>query len=188
MVLALAVAAVGGFALASCGNSKNNGDMGTDMGGGGGALDMTVQKLNCLQIGYCVATCTNPDPQSCFTMCTKNVKAGSDRKFANAFNCGQQYCAPNPDSGMAAACVPTPDPTDPTNQNKVYLCDPAQSYADCVAGKPSGCNTCLDNAVGSPLLGDGVNPPTGMCTDEAAASCRGGTMCTTAFQACTSDT
>lgn len=181
--LALAVAAVGGFTAASCGNSSNKGDMGgPDMSGA--PADMVVAKLNCLAIGYCVATCTNPDVQACFTMCVKNAKAGSQNKFAAAFNCGQSYCAPDPDSGMTAACVRT---SDPTGVGGVLLCAPGETYAMCAMNTPSGCNTCLDNAVGSPLFGDGTTPPTGMCTDPTMPSCRGGTMCTTQFAACTSD-
>jgi hypothetical protein len=182
--LALVLAGVSGFAIASCGNnSNNNGDMGPDMSGGG-AADMTALKLNCLGIGYCVATCTNSDVQACFTMCAKMAKAGSQTKFANAFNCGQMYCAPDPDAGMMAACVRT---TDPAGVGPPLLCDPSQTYATCSMNGPSGCNTCLDNAVGAPLFGDGSTPPTGMCTDPTAPSCKGGTMCTTQFMACISD-
>jgi hypothetical protein len=184
--LALVVAAVGGFAMANCGSNSNNmSDMGKDMAGPPAPSDMAVVKLNCLGVGFCIASCTS-DPQTCFTMCGKMAKAGSANKFAMAFNCGQTYCAPNPDAGMTAACVTKTDPAD-GGTRPALLCDPNQSYDDCFAGKPSGCNSCLDNAVGAPLLGDGTTPPTGMCTDASAPSCKGGTMCTTVMNACIND-
>lgn len=183
--LLLAIAAVGGFVAASCGSSnKSPGDMGPDLAGTA-PPDMTVAKLNCLGIGYCVATCTISDVQACFTMCAKMAKPGSQNKFANAFNCGQMYCAPDPDAGMTAACVKT---TDPTGMGPPLLCSPGESYSACSMNGPSACNTCLDNAVGSPLFGDGSTPPTGMCTDPTMPSCKGGPMCATYFNACINDT
>src|SRR5438445_4605359 len=101
MFLALALAAVGGFALANCGggSNNNNGDMGPDMAGSA-IPDMSMPKLNCLGIGNCVIQCivaNQGDINSCFTMCSKQGKTGSANKWATAFQCGQDYCAPPSD-------------------------------------------------------------------------------------------
>ena len=186
-LLALAVAAVGGFALASCGNSSNNtGDMGHDMGGGGtgGTMDMTVVKVNCLGVGYCVAMCpATEDAATCFNSCMKQAKPGSYQKWAAAFVCGQDFCAPDPDAGVAnAACVRTSGP------QGTFLCAPGQAYADCMMGTTmTSCTMCLDNAIAAPLIGDGTAPPTGMCVDATMPSCKGGTMCATQMNACIND-
>jgi hypothetical protein len=182
-LLALVVAAVGGFALANCGSSSNNNtDMGKDMAGAGGVGDMAAAKINCLGVGYCIATCTSPDINTCIAMCMKMAKTGSYQKFANAVSCGQNYCAPDPDAGTAGSCVRK------SGTSGTYLCDPAQAYTDCVAGQmQNGCTMCLDNAVGAPLLGDGTTPPMGTCTDPNAPSCKGGPACATVMNACISD-
>src|SRR3954447_17237362 len=130
MVLALALAAVGGFTLANCGGGSNNtgGDMGADMAGGGGQPDMALPKLNCLGIGNCVINCIVANPamgiDGCFTTCSKQGKVGSASKWSNAFICGQNYCAPASD--MVGKCVRVADPMDP---NSVSLCDQGQTYA-----------------------------------------------------------
>jgi len=181
--LALVVAAVGGFAMANCGSSSNNNgaDMGKDMAGAGGAVDMAAAKINCLGVGYCIASCT-ADLNTCIAMCQKMAKTGSYNKFAAAVNCGQNFCAPDPDAGTTGACVRK------SGAQGTFLCDPAQTYDDCVTGTAmNGCTMCLQNSVGAPLLGDGTTPPTGMCTDEQAPSCRGGTMCTTVMNSCIQD-
>lgn len=191
-VLALTIAAVGGFASAGCGSGSNNGgggDMGRDMagggGGGGGGMDMAAVKLNCLGIGFCIASCPQGTPvQTCFTMCAKMAKPNSNTKFGNAFNCGQSYCAPDPDSGATAKCVRT---VDPTGVNGPLLCAPGQTYAQCMANGPSICNTCLQDAIGDPLLGDGVTPPTGTCMNMSSPDCKGGAMCMSQFAACIGD-
>src|SRR5206468_469783 len=100
MFLALALAAVGGFALASCGSSsKDNGDMGTDMAGGG-IPDMALPKLNCLGVGNCILQCVISSTNTidaCFTTCSKQGKTGSANKWSTAFICGQNYCEPPSD-------------------------------------------------------------------------------------------
>ncbi|HEX6835587.1 MAG TPA: hypothetical protein VF334_03390, partial [Polyangia bacterium] len=78
MVLALVAAAVGGFVVASCGNSnKGGGDMGADMSGSS-APDMVVTKLNCLAYANCIYNCLptqNGSVATCQSICDKQAKA-----------------------------------------------------------------------------------------------------------------
>ena len=84
MFLALVLAAVGGFAVASCGNSnKGNGDMGADMSGA--SPDMVATKLNCEGVGTCVYNCVisgQGDINVCAqVICSKQAKPGSEKKW-----------------------------------------------------------------------------------------------------------
>ncbi len=194
--LALAVAAVGGFALANCGNGSNNSaDMGRDMagsGGSGGGQDMAAgPKLNCLGVGGCILQCVTSgtgDINSCFTMCSKQAKAGSANKWGAAFICGQDYCDPRTD--MMGKCVEVPDPANPNN---ILLCDPGQTFQQCsTATTPGTCAKCIANARNL-IYGDFTDPnnpmpPNGMCPDGPTyPDCKGGAMCMTMMNACISD-
>lgn len=195
--LALAIAAVGGFALANCGSSSNNNntDMGHDMAGtttGGG--DMSAAKLNCLGVGNCVLQCViaGGDLTSCAQgMCMKQAKAGSYNKWVSAFLCGQNYCDPQTD--MMGKCVEVLVPAGQPGAGGSLLCDPGQTYADCsMATTPGICSKCIANARNI-VYGDFTDPnnpmpPTGMCPDGPTyPDCKGGAMCMTQMNACISD-
>lgn len=186
--LALALAAVGGFAVASCGSSsKGGGDMGTD-GGGGGAQDMAVAKLNCLQVGGCVSQCVfnqMGDIVACYNMCQKQAKAGSAQKWASAFSCGQDYCFPPSD--MLGKCV---EVMGPTSNDPPLLCDQGQTYDQCKNATMGTCISCIENArniIYADFSTNPPGPPTGMCPDPNSPDCKGGSMCTTLFNTCLAD-
>lgn len=195
--LALALAAIGGFALANCGSSSNNsgGDMGHDMAGPGGGGDLAAAKLNCLGVGNCVLQCVisqQGDLGTCFTMCSKQAKTGSANKWGAAFICGQNYCDPQTD--MQGKCVEVTDPAPPAGQPaQTLLCDPGQTYMACLnATTPGICSKCIANARNL-IYGDFTDPnnpapPTGMCPDGPTyPDCKGGAMCMTMMNACISD-
>ncbi len=192
--LALAVAAVGGFALANCGNSNNSsGDMGKDMAGSGGTQDMAIAKTNCMGVANCVYTCISggTDINTCATQCSKNAKAGSATKWNNAVICGQNYCIGNADM-MTGKCIQLPVPG---MAGSSLLCDPGSTYAACSATgyMSTSCLPCLDQARNIWIYDISVDPanpgpPTGMCSMPTGADCTGAqTMCMTAFNACLND-
>jgi hypothetical protein len=195
MFLVLAVAAAGGFALASCGNSSNNGDMGTtDMAGGGGpTLDMSMAKTNCMGVAQCVYTCISggTDINTCATQCAKNAKAGSATKWNAAVICGQNYCLGDQDM-MNGKCAEVPVPG---MAGSSLLCDPGSTYAMCSAmGYTSTvCLPCLDQARNIWIYDISVDPanpgpPTGMCSMPTGADCMGAkALCMAQFNACLND-
>jgi hypothetical protein len=194
-LLALAVAAIGGFAVASCGNGNQSGsgDMGADMAIVSGP-DMATPKLNCLGVGNCILQCFNAgmgDIASCFqNVCSKQAKVGSAMKWSNAFICGQNYCDPPTD--MMGKCVEVTVPPGQPGAGGKILCDPGQTYDQCsMATTPGVCANCISNARNL-IWGDFSNPmmpapPTGMCPDPASADCKGGAMCMTLMNACIAD-
>lgn len=196
MVLALAFAAAGGFALASCGNSSNNGDAGTgkDMAGPPPGPDMTVAKSNCLGVGNCVYMClqgAGADINSCATMCSKSAKAGSFNKWVNAVICGQSYCVGDADM-MTGKCVQIQVPGQPAGS--FDLCDPGSTYAQCSASTymSTSCTPCLNQARNlwfeDPVDPANPGPPTGMCAMPTSADCTGAkTACGTQFNTCLAD-
>jgi hypothetical protein len=198
MFLALAIAAVGGFALANCGGSNNNnGDMGKDMAGVTAPADMSIAKINCMGVANCVYTCIGggTDLNTCATQCSKNAKSGSATKWINAVLCGQSYCVGDADM-MTGKCVSLPvtpgmdGPNDPHD-----LCDPGTTIATCTASTymSTSCQPCLDqtrNLWIDDISVDPANPgpPTGMCSMPTSADCTGGqAACTTPFNACLND-
>ena len=193
MFLALAVAALGGFMTASCGNSSNKGDMGGtgDMAGTGGAQDMAVVKANCMGVANCVYTCISggTDINTCATQCMKNAKAGSFNKWAAAVTCGQDYCVGDADM-MTGKCVALAAPGGGTD-----LCDPGITIAQCTASTymSTSCLPCLDQARNQFIYDISVDPanpgpPTGMCSMPTSADCMGAkTACGTQFNACLND-
>lgn len=200
MFLAVLVAAVGGFTLASCGNSSKHGDMGADMAGAGGSTDMAVAKLNCLGVGYCIYQCVSGgqgDFQGCYNMCNKQAKPGSAMKWANAFVCGQDYCWPPSD--MMGKCVPVDippgepgyvDPGQPGYPAQL-LCDAGQTYDQCKNATTGQCISCIENArnivYADFSVGPPAGPPTGMCPDPTSPDCKGGAMCMTVMNTCLGD-
>jgi hypothetical protein len=195
MVLALALAAVGGFAVASCGNSNNNGDGGTgDMSGGGPPPDLAIAKTNCMGVAQCVYTCISggSDINTCATQCSKNAKAGSATKWTNAVICGQNYCLGNQDM-MNGKCTSVPVPG---MAGSSLLCDPGLTYAQCsdMNYMSTLCLPCLDQARNIWIYDISVDPanpgpPTGMCSDPTGADCMGAkNLCMTQFNACLNDT
>ena len=190
----VAVAAVGGFALASCGSkSGGNGDMGADMAGGGGVVDMAMPKLNCLGVGACVLNCFEGgmgDIASCFqNVCSRQAKTGSATKWGNAFICGQNYCDPPTD--MMGKCVEVTIPPGQPNAGGKILCDPGQTYDQCnMATTPGVCANCISNArnlIWGDFSTNPPGPPTGMCPDATSPDCKGGAMCMTLMNACIAD-
>lgn len=192
-VLALVVAAVGGFAVASCGNSNNNGDGGGsgDMAGtGGGAVDMAVAKTNCKGMANCVYTCIigGSDINTCATQCSKNAKAGTANKWIAAVICGQNYCLGDQDM-MSGKCVTL---ADPANAGSSDLCDPGKTFAQCTdpTYMSTSCNPCLDDSRNMWVLDESVDPanpgpPTFACAHAASADCTGAqTTCMASFNAC----
>lgn len=195
MILALAVAAVGGFALASCGSSSNNNaDMGKDMAGTTNTgPDMSIAKTNCIGVANCVYTCITggTDINSCATMCGKNAKPGSATKWNAAVICGQNYCLGNQDM-MNGKCTEIPVPNMPGSSQ---LCDPGITYAQCSAMSymSTSCTPCLDQARNIWIYDISVDPanpgpPTGMCSAPTGADCMGAkALCMTQFNACLAD-
>jgi hypothetical protein len=176
--LALVLATAGGFALASCGNGSGGGDM--------AAVDMAATKLNCLGVGNCVLQCVvggQGNINSCFTTCSQQAKTGSASKWAQAFQCGQDYCTGPGD--MSYKCVVVMAPTGGS-----ILCDPGVTYDVCKDATTGVCLDCLANARNL-ILGDFTTnppgPPTGVCLDPASVDCKGGTMCSAKMDACISD-
>src|SRR6185312_9760404 len=195
MYLALAVAAVGGFALASCGGgNKSNGDMGADMAGTtGGAQDMAVVKTHCMGMANCVYTCIlgGSDINTCATQCSKNAKPGTANKWIAAVICGQDYCLGDQDMNTGK-CVAVPNPMNTAESN---LCDPGTTYAQCSAAgyTSTSCNPCLDDSRNMWVLDESVDPanpgpPTFMCAKPSSADCTAAaTTCMTQFAACRND-
>lgn len=195
MFLALAVAAVGGFALASCGSgNKGGGDMGADMAGtGGGAVDMAVVKTNCMAMANCVYTCIagGLDINTCATQCSKNAKAGSANKWIGAVVCGQNYCLGDVDM-MSGKCIQV---ADPNTAGSSYLCDPGTNFTTCTDPNhvSTSCNPCLEDSAYRFIRDDSIDPnnpgpPTGMCVRASSADCTGAqTTCMTQFNACLND-
>src|SRR5439155_26459621 len=104
--------------------SKDTGDIGTDMAGGG-IPDMALPKLNCLGVGNCVLQCVISSTNTidaCFTTCSKQGKTGSANKWSTAFICGQNYCAPPSD--MIGKCVEVVVPPGAPGAGGKILCDP----------------------------------------------------------------
>jgi len=199
MLLALAVAALGGFMTASCGNSSNNnGDMGKDMAGSGSGQDMVVVKANCMGVALCMYECLgmpNADINSCFSSCSKNAKAGSATKWFNAVICGQSYCVGDEDM-MTGKCVSVPvDPTKTGPNDPHQLCDPGITLATCQDPNymSTSCSPCIEQARNfwfEDSTVDPMNPgpPTGMCSMPTSADCMGAkTTCMTQFSACLND-
>ena len=195
MFLALAVAALGGFMTASCGNSSNNnGDMGKDMAGSGSGPDMVVVKTNCMGVALCVYTCLgqpNADINTCATQCSKNAKAGSAQKWVNAVICGQDYCVGDADLANGK-CV---EQAVPGMAGSFQLCDPGVTYAQCTASTymSTSCSPCIEQARNFWFEDSSVDPmnpgpPTGMCSMPTSADCMGAkTACMTQFNACLND-
>jgi|SwirhisoilCB2_FD_contig_81_4071733_length_766_multi_3_in_0_out_0_2 hypothetical protein len=196
MLLALAVAALGGFMTASCGNSNNNnGDMGKDMAGGGAGPDMVVAKVNCMGVAQCMYTCIGggTDINTCATQCSKNAKPNSATKWINAVLCGQAYCVGDADM-MTGKCV---EVAVPGQAGSFQLCDPGTTYAQCTATNPpymsTSCSPCIEQARNfwfEDSSTDPMNPgpPTGMCSMPTSADCIGAkTQCMTQFNACLQD-
>ena len=198
MILALAFSAVGGFALASCGNSST--PSGVDMAGKGDMAsamvgpDMAVAKTNCLGVGTCVFTCLGQpgaDINTCATMCQKNAKTGSFAKWAGAVGCGQNYCVGDADM-MTGKCV---EQAVPGMAGAFALCDPGITYAACTAMNymSTSCSPCIEQARNFWFEDSSVDPmnpgpPTGMCSKPTSADCMGAkTSCMTQFNACLND-
>ena len=194
MFLALAVAAVGGFMTASCGNSSNKGDMGADMSGGGGSLDMAIAKANCMGVANCVYTCISggTDINTCAQQCSKNTKPNSFNKWAAAVTCGQDYCVGDADM-MTGKCIQVQIPGQPAGT--FDLCDPGTNYTQCSATTymSTSCLPCLDQARNQFIYDISVDPnnpgpPTGMCSMPTSADCMGAqAKCGTQFAACLND-
>jgi hypothetical protein len=195
MFLALAVAAVGGFMTASCGNSSNKGDMGSGDMAVTAPPDMAVAKANCLGISQCVYTCITggTDVNTCIMQCSKNTKAGSFTKWENAVLCGQSYCVGDADM-MTGKCIQVQVPNQPAGT--FDLCDPGTTYAQCSATTymSTSCLPCLDQARNFWIYDISVDPmnpgpPTGMCSMPTSADCMGAkALCGTQFNACLYDT
>ena len=196
MFLALALAAVGGFAVASCGNSnKGGGDMGADMSGGA-PPDMVAVKLNCEAVGTCTYNCVisgQGDLSTCAeVICAKTAKPGSVTKYVNAILCGQNYCTGDQDM-MNGKCVSQTIPADMGGGS--ILCDPGVSESAC--NSPSymstSCSPCLTAARNYWFFDESVDPqnpgpPTFMCPDSTNADCMAAnTACATQFNACRND-
>ena len=195
MFLALAVAAVGGFMAASCGNSSNKGDMGTtDMNAA--PPDMVVAKLNCEGVGTCTYNCVlsgQGDLGTCAqVICAKTAKAGSVQKWVNAVICGQNYCEGDMDM-MTGKCTSMMLMGDMGSGS--ILCDTGITYAQCTAANYTStkCSPCLTAARNFWFIDESVDPmnpgpPTFMCPDPTNADCIAAkTACSTAFNACTND-
>lgn len=195
MFLALAVAAVGGFLAASCGNSSNKGDMGgTDMNAA--PPDMVMAKLNCEGVGTCTYNCVlsgQGDLGTCAqVICAKTAKAGSVQKWVNAVICGQTYCEGDMDM-MTGKCLEHKFTTDMGMQD--ILCDTNVTLMDCTASTymSKTCSPCLTAARNFWFIDESVDPmnpgpPTFMCPDPTNADCIAAkTACATAFNACTND-
>jgi hypothetical protein len=193
MLLALAVAALGGFMTASCGNSNNNsGDMGKDMAGAAGP-DMVVAKVNCMGVAQCMYTCIGggTDINTCATQCSKNAKTGSAQKWINAVICGQNFCVGDADLGNGK-CV---EVAVPGMAGSFQLCDPGTTYAQCTATTymSTSCSPCIEQARNFWFEDSSVDPmnpgpPTGHCSMPTSADCMGATAaCMTQFNACLND-
>ncbi|MDB4971002.1 MAG: hypothetical protein JWN44_6691, partial [Myxococcales bacterium] len=148
---------------------------------------------NCLGVGNCVLQCVvggTGDINSCFTMCSKQGKTGSANKWATAFQCGQDYCAPPSD--MLGKCASVTIPAGEPGAGGQILCDQGLTYAQCQAMTSMTCIPCINNARNL-IFGDftvdpqNPGPPTGMCPDPASPDCKGGAVCTTKINACTMD-
>jgi hypothetical protein len=197
-LLALAVAALGGFMAASCGNSSNKGDMGGTSDMGAAPPDMVVTKLNCEGVGTCVYNCLingQGDLGTCAqTICAKTAKAGSVQKWINAVVCGENYCVGDADM-MTGKCVEVTVPPSDMGAGGTLLCDPGSTAATC--NSPSYmskvCSPCLDNARNFWFIDEVTdpttpNPPTFMCADASSADCTmAASTCMTAFGACRND-
>jgi hypothetical protein len=194
MILALAVAAVGGFALASCGSSSNNNvDMGRDMAGPAVGPDMSIVKTNCMGMANCIYTCISggTDINSCATMCAKNAKPGSATKWNAAVICGQNYCLGDQDM-MSGKCI---ENAVPGMAGSFQLCDPGTTYAQCTATSyvSTSCSPCIEQARNLWFEDSSVDPmnpgpPTGMCSMPTSPDCTGAkTACMTQFNACLND-
>jgi hypothetical protein len=199
MILALAVAAAGGFALASCGSSSNNNaDMGKDMAGPAAGPDMSIAKTNCQGYGTCIYTCVSSgqgDINTCQTMCSKNAKPGSATKWINAVICGQNYCTGDADM-MTGKCVSLAnDPAKNGPNDPHTLCDPGVTITQCMASTymSTSCSPCLSNARNYWFIDESVDPqnpgpPTFMCPMPTSADCTASkAACMTQFNACLND-
>jgi hypothetical protein len=120
-------------------------------------------------------------------MCGTNAKPGSAQKWADAFQCGQDYCLGAVD--MGGKCVELSDPTNANNPP--LLCDVGQTYQQCAAATTAGtcimCITDARNLVYADFSTDPAGPPTGMCVNPASPDCKGGAMCTSFVNTCISD-
>jgi hypothetical protein len=189
MIVACALAAAGGFAVASCGNSSSTGskDMAT------AAPDMTIAKTNCMGVAGCVYTCIGggSDINTCANMCATNAKPGSAVKWNRAVICGQNYCLGDQDQGTGK-CVEQPVPG---MAGAFQLCDPMTTYAQCTATTyvSTSCTPCIEQARNfwfedSSIDPNNPGPPTGMCSMPTSADCTGAaTFCMTQFSACLND-
>jgi len=193
MCLALVLAGVSGFAVASCGSSSHNGDMGPDLGG---SADMVQPKLSCEGVGSCVYNCLltgqAQDLATCArTICAPMAKVGSEPKWEAAVLCGEGYCTGGADMGTAK-CIDQKFTTDMGSGDA--LCDPNVTVAQCLdpAYVSMICSPCLANARNYWFFDETVPnnpaPPTFMCPDPASADCTGAaTKCAQEFTACKND-
>jgi hypothetical protein len=193
MFLALAVAAVAGFAVASCGSSNKSGPDMTSA-----PQDMTMTKLNCTGFGSCVYNCVitgQGDINSCQTVCAATAKPGSGKLWLTAVLCGQDYCTGDADM-MNGKCVSLPDDPAKTAPNDPHtLCDPGVTITQCMSAgyMSTTCSPCLSEARNFWIFDESVNPmnpgpPTFMCPMPSSADCVAAkAACATPFNNCLND-
>ena len=125
MILALAVAAVGGFAFASCGSSSNNNADTGKTWRWRRRPDIAIAKTNCTG----VARASTPadqragDINTCDTLCAKNAKAGSATKWTTRSSAARTT-APATKDMMTGKCVSVPEAGHDQPERPHMLCDP----------------------------------------------------------------